>query len=122
MGAGLTPAGRRRREAVRLQAAELFEQKIKPLEVARRLRVSRKSAYEWQQLWRDGGREALASRGPRLLIFLGAILEDTTVQERQLFLTQMPAPARLLWHTLGTRLYKRTTTRVRRSATAIPRA
>ncbi len=32
-----------------MQAAELFEQKIKPLEVARRLRVSRKTAYEWQQ-------------------------------------------------------------------------
>src|SRR4051812_33804956 len=47
-----------------MQAAGLFEQKIKAPEVARRLRVSRKSAYEWQQLWRDGGREALASRGP----------------------------------------------------------
>jgi transposase len=47
-----------------MQAAELFEQKIKPPEVARRLRVSLKSAYQWHQLWRDGGREALASRGP----------------------------------------------------------
>nr|BFD86955.1 hypothetical protein StreXyl84_63560 [Streptomyces sp. Xyl84] len=47
-----------------MQAAELFEQKIKPFEVARRLRVSRKSAYQWHQLWRDGGREALGSRGP----------------------------------------------------------
>ncbi|GAB7058355.1 winged helix-turn-helix domain-containing protein [Streptomyces mexicanus] len=49
---------------MRLQAAELFEQKIKPLEVARRLRVSRKSAYQWHQLWREGGAQALASRGP----------------------------------------------------------
>ncbi|MBB5130130.1 transposase [Streptomyces albaduncus] len=47
-----------------MQAAELFEQEIKPPEVARRLRVSVKSAYQWHQLWRDGGREALASRGP----------------------------------------------------------
>ena len=47
-----------------MQAAELFEQKIKPPEVAQRLRVSLKSAYRWHQLWRDGGREALASRGP----------------------------------------------------------
>ncbi|MFF7977154.1 helix-turn-helix domain-containing protein [Streptomyces sp. NPDC007905] len=45
-----------------MQAAELFEQKIKPLEVARRLRVSPKSAYQWHQLWRDGGVQALASR------------------------------------------------------------
>ncbi|MET7913527.1 helix-turn-helix domain-containing protein [Streptomyces avermitilis] len=60
----MTAAGRQRREAVRRQAAELFEQKIKPLEVAQRLRVSRKSAYQWHQLWRDGGIEALVSRGP----------------------------------------------------------
>ncbi|MFF7936714.1 winged helix-turn-helix domain-containing protein [Streptomyces sp. NPDC007940] len=37
---------------------------MKPTEVARRLRVSRKSAYQWHQLWRDGGVQALASRGP----------------------------------------------------------
>ncbi|MFD3777949.1 winged helix-turn-helix domain-containing protein [Streptomyces sp. NPDC058612] len=55
---------RRRRESVRMQAAELFEQKIRPSEVARRLRVSVKSAYQWHQLWRNGGVQALASRGP----------------------------------------------------------
>ncbi|MER6434384.1 winged helix-turn-helix domain-containing protein [Streptomyces sp900105245] len=53
-GGGLTPAGRQRRETVGMQAAELFEKKIKPREVARRLRVSVKSAYQWHQLWRDG--------------------------------------------------------------------
>ncbi|MCX4734595.1 winged helix-turn-helix domain-containing protein [Streptomyces sp. NBC_01363] len=63
-GGGLTAAGRLRRESVRLQAAELFEHGIKPLEVAQRLRVSRKSAYQWHQLWREGGVRALASRGP----------------------------------------------------------
>ncbi|MET7989184.1 helix-turn-helix domain-containing protein, partial [Streptomyces sp. NPDC005281] len=63
-GGGLTPAGRQRRETVRIQAAELFEQNIKPPDVARRLRVSPKSAYQWDQLWRDGGVQALASRGP----------------------------------------------------------
>ncbi|MFF4551317.1 helix-turn-helix domain-containing protein [Streptomyces sp. NPDC001435] len=47
-----------------MQAAELFDQEIKPPEVARCLRVSRKSVYQWHQLWRDGGAEALASRGP----------------------------------------------------------
>lgn len=47
-----------------MQAAELFEQKIKPLEVARRLRVSRKSAYQLHHLWREGGAQALTSRGP----------------------------------------------------------
>lgn len=48
-----------------MQAAGLFQQKIKPPEVARRLRVSLKSAYQWHKLWRDSGREALASRGPK---------------------------------------------------------
>ncbi|MFF1473709.1 winged helix-turn-helix domain-containing protein [Streptomyces mirabilis] len=62
-GGGLSPAGRQRRETVRMQAAELFELNVKPPEVARRLRVSRKSAYQWHQLWRDGGMQALASRG-----------------------------------------------------------
>ncbi|QKW25968.1 winged helix-turn-helix domain-containing protein [Streptomyces seoulensis] len=47
-----------------MRAAELFEREIKMPEVARRLRVSLKSAYRWRQVWRDGGREALASRGP----------------------------------------------------------
>ncbi|MCX5107282.1 winged helix-turn-helix domain-containing protein [Streptomyces sp. NBC_00378] len=60
----MTVAGRVRRESVRMQAAELFEQEVKPPEVARRLRVSLKSAYQWHQLWREGGVGALASRGP----------------------------------------------------------
>ncbi|WUP30522.1 winged helix-turn-helix domain-containing protein [Streptomyces europaeiscabiei] len=47
-----------------MQAAELFEQKSKPSEVAQRLRVSLKSAYQWHQLRRVGGREALTSHGP----------------------------------------------------------
>lgn len=47
-----------------MRAAELFEQRVKPTEVARRLRVSVKSAYQWHQWWREGGAEALNSRGP----------------------------------------------------------
>ncbi|MEU7474287.1 hypothetical protein AB0A94_38440 [Streptomyces sp. NPDC044984] len=47
-----------------MQAAELFEQKNKPPEMARRLRMSLKPVYHWHQWWREGGREALASRGP----------------------------------------------------------
>ncbi|MEU9321734.1 helix-turn-helix domain-containing protein [Streptomyces sp. NPDC048295] len=60
----LTAAGRLRRETARMQAAGPFEQRIKPSEVAQRLRVSRKSAHQWHQSWRDGGVRALASRGP----------------------------------------------------------
>ncbi|MFI6663348.1 winged helix-turn-helix domain-containing protein [Streptomyces sp. NPDC050523] len=81
----MTAAGRKRRETVRMQAAGLFEQKVKPSEVARQLRVSVKSAYQWHQLWRDGGVLALASRGrsgsrcrlsPRCLEKLAMYLEE----------------------------------------------
>jgi putative transposase len=62
-GGGLTAAGRAKREAVRFEAAEMFEQGVRPPEVARRLRVSRKSAYAWHAAWCQGGRTALASKG-----------------------------------------------------------
>ncbi|MEU0664155.1 helix-turn-helix domain-containing protein [Streptomyces lavendulocolor] len=48
---------------MRLEAAGLFAEGIRPLEVARRLRVSRKSAYQWHRAWQEGGVEVLASRG-----------------------------------------------------------
>ncbi|MFD8821920.1 helix-turn-helix domain-containing protein [Streptomyces sp. NPDC059605] len=63
-GGGLTAAGRRRRKTVHIQAAELFEQRIKPPKAVRRLRVGLKSAYQWHPRWREGGVQALASRGP----------------------------------------------------------
>src|SRR5947208_14451943 len=48
-GGGLSPAARGRRETV---------------QVAARLRVSPKSAYQWRRRWRAGGEQALASSGP----------------------------------------------------------
>jgi transposase len=63
-GGGLTAKARRRRERVRLEAAGLFAEGVKPPEVARRLRVSRKSAWQWQRAWQENGSGALASRGP----------------------------------------------------------
>lgn len=41
----------------------MFEQGVAPPVVAKRLRVSRKSAYAWHALWRDGGVQALRSKG-----------------------------------------------------------
>ncbi|MGW4694095.1 hemerythrin domain-containing protein [Kitasatospora cineracea] len=72
---------------------------------------------EWTEVGERGRRSVPKAK---LLIFLGAILEDATARERRLFLSQMPAPARLLWRTLGTRLYDRTVARVRRSETVVP--
>ncbi|WP_443735435.1 IS630 family transposase [Streptomyces flavotricini] len=63
-GGGLTAAGRAKREVVRFEAAEMFGQGLRPPEVARRLRLSRKSAYAWHAAWRDGGKSALSSKGP----------------------------------------------------------
>jgi len=54
-GGGLSAAGRARREALRLQAAAWFAEGIEPLVVARRLRVSANSAYQWRRRWRAGG-------------------------------------------------------------------
>ncbi|MFE9768500.1 transposase [Streptomyces sp. NPDC005808] len=62
-GGGLTAVGRAKREAVRFEAAAMFEQGVRPPGVARRLRVSRKYAYAWLAAWRKDGRAALASEG-----------------------------------------------------------
>ncbi len=60
-GGGLSAQGRARREKLRLQAAQMFEQGIEPVQVARCLQVSAKSAYQWRRRWRVGGEAALAS-------------------------------------------------------------
>jgi transposase len=53
-----------RLEQRRLRAAELFENGWPAAEVARRLGVARQAAYRWQENWRAGGVDALASKGP----------------------------------------------------------
>src|SRR3954465_7636700 len=63
-GGGLSPAARGRRETVRGQAAQMFAADVPPVQVAARLRVSTKSAYQWRRHWRAGGEQALASKGP----------------------------------------------------------
>ena len=63
-GGGLTAEGRSRRARVRLQAAQMYEQGMDPVQVAGLLRVSTKSAYQWRRAWVCGGETALASKGP----------------------------------------------------------
>src|SRR3954447_24279959 len=63
-GGGLSPAARERRETGRLQAARLFAEDVAPVQVAARLRVSTKSAYQWRRRWLAGGEQALTSTGP----------------------------------------------------------
>jgi transposase-like protein len=53
-GGGLTMEGRSRREQVRLQAAEMFEQDADARQIAKSLRVSTKSVCQWR---RGSGRD-----------------------------------------------------------------
>jgi transposase len=62
-GGGLTAQGRSRREMVRLRAAEMFANNADAGEVARELRVSTKSVYQWRRARKAGGKAALASKG-----------------------------------------------------------
>jgi transposase len=63
-GGGLTAEGRARREAVRLQAAELFARDVAVPEIAQRLRVSHNAVYVWRRRWSADGEPGLASKGP----------------------------------------------------------
>ncbi|MEI5098507.1 hemerythrin domain-containing protein [Streptomyces sp. PmtG] len=66
--------------------------------------------------WRAVGDRGLAEvPRNRRLIALGAILEDATAQERAEFLGRLPAPARLMWHLVGRRQYRREMNRIRGS-------
>jgi transposase len=63
-GGGLSAEGRAKREAVRMQAAEMFMRGLSSPEVARRLRVTRQAVAGWRREWKNGGARALASKGP----------------------------------------------------------
>ena len=91
-GGGLTAAGRVRRESVRLQAAGMFEQDVSPVQVAHRLRVSTKSAYQWRRRWHAGGEAALASKGPG-----GAVCRLTAGQVARLRAALEGGPAAWGW-------------------------
>src|ERR1700750_1188050 len=61
---GYTPAEQQRRERLRLQAAERFARGDAISEIAHDLRVTEGSVRRWHKAWRDGGAEALRSKGP----------------------------------------------------------
>src|SRR5689334_13133763 len=61
---GYTPAEQQRRERLRLQAAGRFARADAVSEIAHDLRVTEGSVRRWQRAWRDGGTEALRSKGP----------------------------------------------------------
>lgn len=51
-------------EKRRIRAARLFTKGCSAPEVARRLGVARQVAYRWKEAWQQGGKSALASKGP----------------------------------------------------------
>ena len=51
-------------EKRRLQAGKLFAKGHSAPDVARRLGVARQVAYRWKNAWKQGGKAALASKGP----------------------------------------------------------
>lgn len=87
-GGGLSEQGRATREAVRLQAADLFVQDVPVAEIARRLRVSTNAVYLWRRRWRAGGTAALGSKGPG---GSSCRLDDTRLNRLAQALEQGPA-------------------------------
>src|SRR3954454_3056885 len=63
-GGGLTAEDCARRERVRLEAAEWIEEGATGGAGAARFRVTRMSPTRWRRALADGGRPALASKGP----------------------------------------------------------
>jgi len=61
---GYTPAEQQRRERLRLEAAGRFAAGEEINEIADDLRVTVGSVRRWRRAWRDGGNEALRSKGP----------------------------------------------------------
>ncbi|MGW1561092.1 hemerythrin domain-containing protein [Streptomyces sp. NPDC002144] len=70
--------------------------------------------------WRAVGERGLAETPRnRLMIALGAILEDCPPDERQEFLARLPVAARVMWKILGQRQYRRETRRIRGRHTSV---
>jgi putative transposase len=61
---GYTPAGQERRGRLRLEAAERFARGDGIGESAEDLRVTEGPVRRWHRAWREGGTQALRSRGP----------------------------------------------------------
>jgi len=69
------------------------------------------TAVEWARM---GEHFVASTPKPKVLMYLGSILEDTTPDERALMLGVLPRPARLVWALVGRRRYARHIARVRR--------
>ncbi|MFD9128150.1 hemerythrin domain-containing protein [Kitasatospora sp. NPDC059571] len=72
------------------------------------------AAHVSEAQWRAVGERGLADTPRnRLMVALGAILEDATAEERAEFLGRLPLPGRILWRLVGQRQYRREMFRIR---------
>ncbi|SDI52583.1 Homeodomain-like domain-containing protein, partial [Sinosporangium album] len=62
-GGGLTTEQRKRREQLRMRAADLIAQGATDTRIARELRVTPMSVGRWRRALENGGRAALTSKG-----------------------------------------------------------
>jgi hemerythrin-like domain-containing protein len=90
--------------AVLLEHVDDEEAELLPL-AARHL-----TAPEWDAM---GDHFLAATPKNVLLVFLGAVLEDASPEERGTFLGLLPLPARIIWHTVGRAQYARRMRRIR---------
>jgi hemerythrin-like domain-containing protein len=70
---------------------------------------------EWEAPQRHAEEVMLTGFRPRMML-AGMVLEDATPAEQTWFLGQLPPPARLVWHLVGTRMYGAYTRAIRGSA------
>lgn len=68
------------------------------------------TATEWARL---GEHFVATTPKPKVLLYLGSILEGTSPDERALMLGVLPLPARIVWTLVGRRKYAAHTARVR---------
>lgn len=54
---------RKKRETIRLKAANLFKKNIPQAEIARKLKVTPAAVNQWHKVWKKGGSKALKSKG-----------------------------------------------------------
>lgn len=77
----MTPKGQVERERVRLEAADRFARGEATAQVAATLRVGERQVRKWRQAWRQGGAQALRSKGPHSVERLSPAQWDSLVRE-----------------------------------------
>lgn len=80
-GGGLTPKQQAARERVRLEAAEWFERGEKTTDIAEAFDVGVSRVEKWRRAWREGGVEALRSKGPMCVELLSPAQWERLVRE-----------------------------------------